>query len=272
MARWVKAGSGTKTILWKQTTAPTASDGLSVGDLWSDTTTNVLKLCTAVGPVVFVTAQASDAELAALAGLTSAADKVPYFTGSGTAAVADFTAAARTVVDDATVSAMVDTLGGASATGTGGIVRANSPALVTPVLGTPASGTLTNCTGYTAPNLSTYVANTTFSPADTSGASLTFTSVTAKYSTLGKLLTFSEVLTYPSTANANNANVGGLPVTSSSQVIVSAVGAGLAFGMYGVCTASNNSISLYNATTNAAITNAQLSLQAITISGTYSTT
>lgn len=42
------------------------------------------------------------------------------------------TAAAATVLDDATVAAMVDTLGGAAATGTGGLVRATSPTLVTP--------------------------------------------------------------------------------------------------------------------------------------------
>ena len=38
-------------------------------------------------------------------------------------------------------------------TGSGALVFANSPALVTPALGTPSGGTLTNCTGYTAANI-----------------------------------------------------------------------------------------------------------------------
>lgn len=44
------------------------------------------------------------------------------------------TPAARTVLDDATVAAMVDTLGGAAATGSGGLVRASGPTISSPTI------------------------------------------------------------------------------------------------------------------------------------------
>jgi hypothetical protein len=63
-----------------------------------------------------------------------------------------------------------------STTGSGTVVAlATSPSLVTPILGTPASGTLTNCTGYTYANLSgtvpTWNQNTTGTAANITASS-----------------------------------------------------------------------------------------------------
>jgi hypothetical protein len=79
-----------------------------------------------------------------LAGNTTVTPAVGSITGLGTG-VATFLA---TPSSSNLAAAVTDE------TGSGALVFATSPTLVTPVLGTPSSGTLTNCTGYPTSALS----------------------------------------------------------------------------------------------------------------------
>lgn len=92
-------------------TAPPSVDAVPVAD---GDAVNKLYLDSALAAVVDAAVdifQPVDATLTALAGVTTAADRVPYFTGTDTAAVATLTSFGRSLIDDANAAAARTTLG-----------------------------------------------------------------------------------------------------------------------------------------------------------------
>lgn len=96
----------TDRLLGRTTAGTGAAEEISVG--------TGLTLSTGSLQVTPNTYQPLDAELTAFAGLVSAADTAPYFTGSGTASLMTVTAAGRALLDDADAAAQRATLGLAS--------------------------------------------------------------------------------------------------------------------------------------------------------------
>ena len=100
----------------------------------------------------YTAVQATSANLTAISGLSTAANKMTYWTGSGAAALADLTSAGRALLDDADASAQRATLGLGSAatqaTGTSGptipLLNANNTH--------SGDNTFSNSGGITAPN------------------------------------------------------------------------------------------------------------------------
>jgi hypothetical protein len=107
----------------------------------------------------------------------------------------------------------------------------------------------------------------TWTPADASGAGLTFTGVTGKYTRIGRQVTATAVLTYPTTADTSQAKISGLPFAVSNM--------GQFLGIKTTTTAINGLVSA-GATTiflytqaGVTLTNANNTAATVYLTGTY---
>jgi len=107
----------------------------------------------------------------------------------------------------------------------------------------------------------------TWTPIDGSGAGLSFTSVSGKYTRYGRIVTINAVLNYPATSDVSAAKINGLPYATGIEAVVSV-------NQYNGTVISGRLLSATISFVNAAsfitpVTNAGLSTVYVIVSSTY---
>lgn len=129
-----------------------------------------------------------------------------------------------TVTTNANLTGPITSSGNATAiasqTGTGTkFVVDTSPVLVTPNIGTPSAGTLTNCTGLPVAGVSAVAWTSSFTPVVTAQAgTLTTTSAACRYQQIGKTVCITMIVTITNHGTAIGNVILSLPVTSNTSL------------------------------------------------------
>jgi len=222
----------------------TALDDLSDVAITSPVTGHILRhngtaFVNVLGTTIF---QPLDTDLTAIAGLTSAADTMPYATGTGTWALTAITAAARTVLDDTSVANMRTTLGAAAsgaATGSGltiatarllGRTTASTGALEEISIGSGlamSGGVLSATGGGSAPTVRTVTGTTDTLLAGDANNIVDFTNTGAIAVSITTALNgLNTTLTWPAAAGTITITPTGVTLNGSSSAMVLGSGTG----------------------------------------------
>jgi hypothetical protein len=196
---------------WNDATATWNGIKLAVTNSGSSASSNLLNLTvTGASTASFVVDKSGNLALngtvnkitftaPATAATLTLADNSTFITSGAHSSTFTFTGTTTlTFPTSGTVTAL-----GNTTTGSGSIVLATSPTLVTPALGTPSSGILSSCTGYAVGNL-------------TGTGTGVLTALAVNVGSAGAFVTFNGALGTPSSGNLTNctgitpSNIGGL--------------------------------------------------------------
>lgn len=205
----------------------------------------VLRQSTIGGPVTV--GQLAAGDISGLAAIASSGSASDLATGT--------VPAARLPVPTATTLGGVESLAAVSHNFLTSITTAGAPTQAQPAAG----------------DLSDYAAGP-WTPADASGAGLSFTVSDCVYRKIGSLVVVSGVITFPTTVNGSAVTIGGLPAarfTGTNPIMVGAVAVAGAAGLAARIASAASQFTLNNLSADASVVNSALSGATILFTLTY---